>query len=335
MPVGLHVLQRLDVLRPHHRRSAPRRRSRTWPEWPSRARLWSTTWRCSIPSTPMQLPTKSIAARFARSIIWRRGATWCCASRKCFVAGMGWGCDTCSWVWRPSTTKGCGDSASGRPGSGFQALEVARRLGITVAVNIIADPQWDVRAIRGGSPLGGVGARDRPSHGCHAVSRHGDLGCRGPPTDDARLPAVRHPARGAADAAAAGAVLRGVGAPRRRCSTASTWALRPAATPFCTWPGCWPAGRPISSVCCGSSIGCIMPRVRRPTIGGKCGTRWRCRAVGWDENGQSSIEAQANQVFVQPDASRPHPLPDAGRRPRAFGPPAGGCLGAAAGGPLQ
>jgi len=29
-------------------------------------------------------------------------------------------------------------------GSGFQALEVARRLGITVAVNIIADPQWDM-----------------------------------------------------------------------------------------------------------------------------------------------------------------------------------------------
>ena len=29
-------------------------------------------------------------------------------------------------------------------GSGFRALEVARRLGITVAVNIIADSQWDV-----------------------------------------------------------------------------------------------------------------------------------------------------------------------------------------------
>src|SRR5256885_10569137 len=51
--------------------------------------------------------------------------------------------------------------------------------------------------------------RDRPPHGGHAVPGDRDLGDGVAPADDARLPALRRPARGAADAPATPPLLRG------------------------------------------------------------------------------------------------------------------------------
>ena len=117
------------------------------------------------------------------------------------------------------------------PGPNFEALEFARSLGIMVAINIIADPDWDherfevIRAVVPGDP------GDRQHQRQHALSGHGDLAPRAAAADHARLPAVRHPARGAADQAAAGRVLRRSWCGPSKCSTASTWAGGAAATP--------------------------------------------------------------------------------------------------------
>ena len=89
----------------------------------------------------------------------------------------------------------------------FEALEFARSLGIMVAINIIADPDWDRRAVRGHPPVVPGDPGDRQYQREHAVSGHRELADRIAPADHARLPALRHPARRAADAAAAGRVL--------------------------------------------------------------------------------------------------------------------------------
>ena len=109
-------------------------------------------------------------------------------------------------------------------GRNFEALEFARSLGINVAINIIADPRLGPRALRRGPRVVPRGARDREHQRQHALSRHRELAHRGAPAADPRLPAVRHPARGAADPAAAGRVLRGAGRRPSECSTeASRW----------------------------------------------------------------------------------------------------------------
>ena len=59
--------------------------------------------------------------------------------------------------------------------------------------------------------VGAVDPRDREHQRQHALSGHRDVPRTGTPAGDARLPAVRHPARGHADAAAARALLRRAG----------------------------------------------------------------------------------------------------------------------------
>ena len=55
------------------------------------------------------------------------------------------GLSTCSWASRRSTRRGLKRHRKRVSlGKNFEALEFARSLGITVAVNIIADPSWDV-----------------------------------------------------------------------------------------------------------------------------------------------------------------------------------------------
>ena len=63
------------------------------------------------------------------------------------------------------------------PDENMQALEVARELGLTVAINLIADPAWDEEHFR-------------PSHGQHALSRHGDLVHRSAAADVPGLPSL-------------------------------------------------------------------------------------------------------------------------------------------------
>jgi hopanoid C-3 methylase len=83
----------------------------------------------------------------------------------------------------------------------FEALEFARSLGITVAINLIGGP-----AVVPGNP------GDRQHQRQHALSRHGDLAAGATRTHQPGLPLVRHPARGASDPAAAAGILRRTGA---------------------------------------------------------------------------------------------------------------------------
>ena len=63
-----------------------------------------------------------------------------------------------------------------------------------MAVNIIADPQWDVRQFEAVRRWAIVGAGDRASDGCHAVSGHGDLAAEAHrlTTRDYRLFDIQH-----------------------------------------------------------------------------------------------------------------------------------------------
>ena len=107
----------------------------------------------------------------------------------------------------------------------FEALEFARSLGLMVAINIIADPDWDetrFRAIREWAlsvpEIVNISV-NTPYPGTETFLTRGAA-------HDARLSAVRHPARRAADAAAARSLLRRARARRSRCSTRSTSACR-------------------------------------------------------------------------------------------------------------
>jgi len=97
------------------------------------------------------------------------------------------------------------------PNENFKALEIARKLGFTVALNIIADPDWDERRFE----VIREWALSVPEV-VHltvstALSRHRDVAHRVAQAGHAGLPALRRPARGAADPVAAQALLRGTG----------------------------------------------------------------------------------------------------------------------------
>src|SRR6266852_112540 len=64
------------------------------------------------------------------------------------------------------------------------------------------------RAVRSDPPVVPGDPRDREHLGQHALSGHGDVAHGGAPGPHAGLPPLRHPARGPADAVAAGGVLR-------------------------------------------------------------------------------------------------------------------------------
>ncbi len=93
----------------------------------------------------------------------------------------------------------------------LQALEIARSLGLTVAINIIADPSWDEARFAAGPRLGAHRARGRALHGGHPLPRHRALADRGAPAHLPGLPPLRRAARGAAHQAPAQALLRGAG----------------------------------------------------------------------------------------------------------------------------
>ena len=108
----------------------------------------------------------------------------------------------------------------------FEAIEFARSLGIMVAINIIADPAWDARQF------------EVIRQWCLEIPEIVNISVNTPypgtetwltesrRRDHARLSAVRHPARRAADPAPLARVLPASWSIRSRSSTASTWAGR-------------------------------------------------------------------------------------------------------------
>ena len=160
-------------------------------------------------------------------------------------------------------------------------------------------------------------ARDRQYQRQHALSRHRELADRGAPAADARLPPVRHPARGIADPAAARRVLRGAG---RRHSARSTrkhldWRERLGRARH-RRPGCCCAARPISSRACSSSTASIAPTCCSPIMHGRSRTRSRCRRR---PRTPASDAPAAISIFMRraaaPDGrSTPRPSPLSTRR---------------------
>ena len=180
LPLGLLVLQRLDVLRPQLPDQVGRgRRRRAGDDPRARASSSSTTSRSSRPSTAWRSARASPGAGSGSSTIWRPAATCCCATRRSSGSGRRSASSTCSWASRRSTRRGSSGTASGsRSRKNFEALEFARSLGIMVAINIIADPDWDrrqfevIRAVVPGDP------RDRQHQRQHALPGHRELAHR-------------------------------------------------------------------------------------------------------------------------------------------------------------
>ena len=96
-------------------------------------------------------------------------------------------------------------------GRNFEAVEFARSLGVNVAINLIADPDWDherFRVVREWClemPDVYQYQRQHPYPGTESWVTDR------PPAGDPRLPPVRHPARGFADTPAARRVLSRAG----------------------------------------------------------------------------------------------------------------------------
>ena len=64
-------------------------------------------------------------------------------------------------------------------GRNFEALEFARSLGIHVAINLIADPDWDHERFRDRARMVPRAARDHQYQRQHALPRHRELDHRG------------------------------------------------------------------------------------------------------------------------------------------------------------
>ena len=186
------------------------------------------------------------------------------------------------------------------PDDNFQALEIARTLGITVAINLIADPAWDearFEAVRGVGP-----GRPEIVHLTVATPYPGTeiWHTESRAADHARLPAVRHPAR------------RRCRRPCRWSSSTRSWcstqavinrkhlglgprcgARRILAGNLARGPDQLPRG------CCGSSTRSTTPRGNTPTTSGRSGTSCRCPARVPATAG-SSISTTATPAPVPP-----------------------------------
>jgi radical SAM superfamily enzyme YgiQ (UPF0313 family) len=126
-----------------YRRSTPSGLSRISRASGSRASSSSTTWPSSRPSTATASARRSRERESARSTTWRRAATCSCATSRSSVSGS---------AWPPVHVPGLEaiDEEGLRKyrkrvslGKNFEALECARSLGLRVAINLIADPDWD------------------------------------------------------------------------------------------------------------------------------------------------------------------------------------------------
>ena len=75
-------------------------------------------------------------------------------------------------------------------GRNFEALEFARSLGIMIAINLIADPDWDHERFRIVREWGLEHARSCQRQRQHALSGDRELGDRGTPSGEPRLSAL-------------------------------------------------------------------------------------------------------------------------------------------------
>ena len=205
LPVGLRVLQRLDVLRPQLPQAvAARPRARTWPASASPTSSSSTTSPSSAPSTAWRSPTRSSAAASTSATTSRRAPTSCCATARCSRAGrssalryMFLGIEAIDeeGLEAPPQARAPGRERAGARGG---ARARARRSPSTSSPTRTGTSAASRSCASGRSSAG-----DRQHDDQHAVPRHRDLAHRVAPLHHARLPAVRRAARRAADAAAA------------------------------------------------------------------------------------------------------------------------------------
>ena len=163
LPVGLLVLQRLDVLRPQLPQGRARRRSaRSWRRSASPASSSSTTSPSSTPSTAMAIADEIEQARHPEAVLprdpRRRAAR---ATRRSSRAGRSWG-SAYMFLGARGDRRG---GAQAVPQAGDAWARTSRRWssrarwGSIVAVNIIADPSWDEARFAVGPGVGAVGAR--------------------------------------------------------------------------------------------------------------------------------------------------------------------------------
>ena len=132
LPVGLLVLQRLDLLRaqlsdgqPGAGRRGARERSA------SPASSSSTTSRSSRRSTASRSARRSPGAASRSSTTWRRAATCCCATRRCSASGSGSGSRYMFLGLEAIDEEGLKMHRKRVSlGKNFEALEFARSLGI-------------------------------------------------------------------------------------------------------------------------------------------------------------------------------------------------------------
>ena len=183
LPVGLLVLQRLDLLRPQLPAGQPGARRRGAGASIREPGVFIVDDVAFIQAEHGIAIGEAIARRgIKKHTISRRAATCCCATRRCSASGRSSGSNTCSSASRRSTRRGSRSTASAcRSGRNFEALEFARSLGIKVAINIIADPDWDRERFARDPRVVPGDAGDRQHQRQHALSRHRELADRGAP----------------------------------------------------------------------------------------------------------------------------------------------------------
>ena len=265
LPVGLLVLQRVDVLRPELPEDVaggggrgPGARSA------SRASSSSTTWRSSRPSTAWrsarQLERRGIQQAvlpgdpLRRAAAQQGGVPALEAARAELHVPRPRGARRGRAQEVPQA-RDAGDNSRRWSSPGRSAL--------TVAINIIADPDWD-EARFASSASGRMTCRRSSTSRVNTPYPGTETWLTEVAAADlARLSPVRHAARGAADAAAAGRFYEEL-VRTQPVLTASTWAWRRWPRPPGSWPGSCCTARPTSSGCSGSSPGLQRrPAVRR------------------------------------------------------------------------
>ena len=102
----------------------------------------------------------------------RPAATCCCATRRCSASGRGSASQYMFLGLEAIDEEGLKKYRKRVSlGRNFEALEFARSLGINVAINMIADPDWDRERFRDRARVVPGDARDRQHQRQHALSR--------------------------------------------------------------------------------------------------------------------------------------------------------------------
>ena len=247
LPMGLHVLQRLDLLRPQLPRRLARgdrrgtgRHPRTRRVHRRRRRLRACQPRLrdrrgdQTPRHPQGVLPRDArrrpAAQHGRVPVLARPRPEDHVHRP---GGDRRGrAATLPQADRPRSQHG---SAGGGPFARYRRRHQPDRRPVLGSRTLRDDP-----AVVPGNPRGGEHQRH------HALSRHRDLADRGAQADHPRLPAVRHPARRAADHAAAAGVLRRTGQNPAGAEPQASGFRRNPQDLGDQQPGCCCTARPIS-----------------------------------------------------------------------------------------